>query len=187
MPILFTVFFGLIFGPVLNSATSKSDPRLPVGGSTRTRTGCSAPAWNRCWPISDVIRPVVIEGNEADQASERVAKGELAAVLRMPAGYSQAVTSGQNASLEVIADQSTPAGRTAVTALDTITGRLLGAVESAHLSVQVYQDQVGFKDEASRQAYFQESFQDAVSAWNNHRSPFRSSRRPGRLLPPARA
>ena len=65
----------------------------------------------------------------------------------------------------MIADQSTPAGRTAVTALDTITGRLLGAVESANLSVQLYQDQVGFKIEASRQAYFQESFRDAVSAW----------------------
>jgi ABC-2 type transport system permease protein len=52
-----------------------------------------------------------------------------------------------------------------VTALETITSRLLGAVESAKLSVQVYQDQVGFQDEASRQAAFQESVQNAVSAW----------------------
>jgi ABC-2 type transport system permease protein len=165
MPILFTVFFGLIFSPK-SSADQKSDPRLPVGWMNQDPGGLLSASLESLLANSDVIRPVVMDREGADQAGERVAKGELAAVITMPAGYSQAVTTGQPASLEVIADQSTPAGRMVVTAVDTLTGRLLGAVESANLSAQLYQDQVGFTDEASRQAYFQDSFRQAVLGWN---------------------
>ena len=90
MPILFTVFFGLVFGPV-NSADQKSDPRLPVGWINQDPDGLLSASLESLLAHSDVIRPVVIESQGADQAGERVAKGELAAVLRMPAGYSQAV------------------------------------------------------------------------------------------------
>ncbi len=60
----------------------------------------------------------------------------------------------------------TTSGRTAVTALDTITGRLLGAVETAQLSLETYQTRVGVMEDAAREAYFLQSYQAAISAWN---------------------
>ena len=166
MPILFTVFFGLIFGATFNNNSAQSDPRLPVGLINRDAGGLLSASLESLLPRSDVIRPVVLQGEQADQAADLVARGELAAAVIVPAGYSRAISMGQPASLEVIVDQSTAAGRTTVTALDTITGRLFGAVESAQLSVRAYEEQAEFQDEASRQAYFQEAFQEAASAWS---------------------
>jgi ABC-2 type transport system permease protein len=164
MPVLFTLFFGLVLGPVMNPDLP-SDPRLPVGWIDQDPDGLLSASLEALLAGSDVIRPVLLEGDEADQAAELVAAGELAAVVRMPAGYSQRVTADEAASLEVIVDQSTPAGRTTVNALDTATGRLLGAVESAHISMEVAQEKAVIKDEAARLATFQDAFQRAVSAW----------------------
>ncbi len=154
MPILFTLFFGIVLNPVF-SADHPSDPRLPVGWINQDPDGLLSKHLETLLAGSEVIRPVSLEGAQAGQAGEMIAKGELAAVIRMPAGYSQAIIADQPASLEVIADQTTTGGRAAVTALDTVTGRLLGAVESAHLSVEAGQDP----------ARFEAAFQQAVAAW----------------------
>jgi len=165
MPILFTVFFGLVFGPTL-TADQKKDPRLPVGWINQDPEGLLSGSLESLLNQSDVIRPVLLEAEKADQAGALVDKGELAAVVRMPPGYSQAIVSGQPASLAVIANQTTTSGRTAVTALDTATGRLLGAVETAQLSVETYQTRVGVMEDAAREAYFLQSYQAAILAWN---------------------
>ena len=165
MPILFTIFFGLIFGAAFGNEKSQGDPRLPVGFVNQDPGGLLGASLESLLPKSDVIRPVILEAEQVNTASELVAKGELAAVVLVPAGYSQAISTDQAASLKVIADQSAISGRTALTALDTVTGRLLGAVESAHIGVDAYQQQVGFQNEASRQAYFEEAFREAVSTW----------------------
>jgi ABC-2 type transport system permease protein len=164
MPVLFTIFFGLLLGPVF-SADRNRDDRLPVGWIDQDPGGLLSASLEALLAGSEVIRPIPLQTAEVDRAGERVQAGELVAVLRVPAGYSQAVLADQPASLEVIADQSTPAGRAAATALDTVTGRLLGAVESAHLSVETRQAAAGFKDDASRQAGFQEAFTAAIAAW----------------------
>ncbi len=164
MPVIFTVFFGLVFGPVL-MADQHKDPRLPVGWINEDPDGLLSSSLESLLGQSDVIRPVVLDGEDARQAAAKVEGGELAAVVRMPGGYSQAIFSDQPISLVVIADQNTPSGRTAVTALDTVAGRLLGAVESAHISTEVYQVKVEFTEESARRAYMQSAFQNAVSAW----------------------
>jgi ABC-2 type transport system permease protein len=164
MPVLFTVFFGLVFGPVL-SGKPDQDHRLPVGWVNQDQDGLTSRSLETLLEQSQVIRLVELTESQIEQAGELVEKGELAAVVFMPEGYSQAILTDQPASLDVIADQSTAAGRTAVTALDTVTGRLLGAVESAHISAETYQTQVGFQDDAARQAYLQAVFLEAISAW----------------------
>jgi ABC-2 type transport system permease protein len=168
MPILFTVFFGLVFHPDDNAA-AQTDPRLPVGFINQDAAGLLGTRLEALLPTSDVIRPVVLAGEQATerQAAESVAAAEFAAVISVPAGYSQALTAGQAASLDVIADQGTAAGRAAVTALETLTGRLLGAVETAHLSLEAYLAQASFPDEASRQAYFEAAFDEALAAWSD--------------------
>lgn len=164
MPVLFTVFFGLVFSPTY-SADQKTDPRLPVGWINQDPDGLLSSGFEELLNQSDVIRPVLLDGTTFEQASEMVDKGELVAVIRMPSGYSQAIILDQPASLDAIADQDTPSGRTIVTALETVTGRLLGAVESAHISLETYQNQVGLIDTSARQAFFQQAFTKAISAW----------------------
>jgi ABC-2 type transport system permease protein len=154
MPVLFTIFFGLVFGPVL-SGDQKTDPRLPVGWINKDPDGLLSDSLQSLLASSEVIRPVPLDDTKAGDASSLVAKGDLAAVIRVPEGYSAAIFADQPASLQVIADQTTAGGRTAVTALDTVTGKLLGAVESAHLSVEVNQDSTRL----------QTAFQQAIAAW----------------------
>ncbi|HZW04377.1 MAG TPA: ABC transporter permease [Anaerolineaceae bacterium] len=165
MPILFTVFFGLVLGSVFSADSAEKDPRLPVGWINQDGDGLLVSRFEALLGQSEVIRPVPLSAQDALRAGEMVAEGELAAVLRVPAGYSQAIAADQPASLEVIADQHSVSGRAVVTALDTVTGRFLGAVESAHLSAETVQARAGFPDEAARQAHFQAAFQSAIAAW----------------------
>jgi hypothetical protein len=85
MPILFTIFFGLVFGPVL-SGDQKSDPRLPVGWINQDPEGLLSDSLKSLLASSEVIRPVPLEGADP---KDLVAKGELAHVrlgrtLRIP-------------------------------------------------------------------------------------------------------
>lgn len=165
MPILFTVFFGLVFRGEAEPAGAEIDARLPVGIINADAGGRVSAGLEALLPASSAIRPVTLDSTQAEQAAEQVAEGELAAVVRVPAGYSQAIANDRAASLEVVADRGTAAGRAAVTALETVTGRLLGAVESAHLSVAAYEAQASFPDAATRQAYFEAAFAAAIAAW----------------------
>jgi ABC-2 type transport system permease protein len=70
-------------------------------------------------------------------------------------------------SLEVIVDQSAMGGRTVVTALDAVVARLVGAVESAHMSAEAYHQRAGFTDSTARQVYFDQAFQTALAGWSD--------------------
>jgi ABC-2 type transport system permease protein len=166
MPILFTLFFGSIFGPVFNPP-SDGDPRLPVGVINRDLEGVLGSRLIDLVASSDAIRPVVIAGEEATQATQKVADGDFAAVVTVPAGYSERVLAGEAAELEVIADQGTAAGRTVVSALETITGRLLGAVEAAHISVEIYAAQAAFASQSARRDYLLGAVAQATAAWSD--------------------
>lgn len=165
MPILFTMFFGLIFGPVFSG--DQGDTRLPVGVVDQDPAGAAGASLMRLLEGSSVVRQQLLEGEGISRASQMVADGDLAAVVRIPAGYSDRLMADQAVSLEMIVDQSTPAGNTASTAVETIVNRLRGAVEIAHISAETYAAQVGFEGEAARQAYLYEALDQAVGAWSD--------------------
>ena len=83
---------------------------------------------------SEVIRPVLLKNEELEQFNQMVEDGDLAAVVIIPPGYTNQLLADQQTMLEVIANASQPGGRTASRALETVTGRLLGTVEAAHIS-----------------------------------------------------
>lgn len=165
MPVLFTLFFGLVLNPVLSG--DQGDARLPVGVINQDPAGAAGASLVRLLEGSSVIRPHLLEGGEITRASQMVTDGDLAAVLAIPAGYSDRLIGDQAASVEVIADQSTPAGNTAGTAVETVVNRLRGAVETAHISAEAYAGQVGFEGEAARRAYLSEALDQAVAAWSD--------------------
>jgi ABC-2 type transport system permease protein len=162
MPLLFTLFFGFVFGA--SDAKTEVDQRLPVG-VIDLDGGRLAESLERLLEDSEVIRPVKLETKETGQGSQMVEDGDLAAVVMIPAGYTEKLLADQSILLEVILNEQQPAGRTASRALETTTGRLLGAVEAAHISADAYESRNGRMDASAREAYVEEKLPQAISAW----------------------
>jgi ABC-2 type transport system permease protein len=156
MPLVFTLFFGFVMGSALNP-NQDVDPRLPVGVLDQDG-GSLASSLQTLLEESDVIRPVILDPEEATQANQQVEDGKLAAVVVIPSGYTARLLADQPVLLEVIADQNQPAAQTALRALETVTGRLVGAVEAAHISLEAARSQNGEAD-------LENSLTEALSAW----------------------
>jgi ABC-2 type transport system permease protein len=163
MPILFTLFFGFIFG---GSSDSKPDvdPRLPVGVINRDG-GSLALNLEKLLEDSEVIRPVVLDEQEAEQVNQMVEDGDLAAVVTIPNGYTTQLLADQPLMLEVLVTTSQPAGQTTSRAIETVTGRLLGAVEAAHIAIDAVESRNGPMDASARQTILEEDLAQAISAW----------------------
>jgi linearmycin/streptolysin S transport system permease protein len=151
MPLLFTLFFGFVFGG--SNAKPEVDSRLPVGVIDQDQ-GTLAASLQKLLEGSEVIRPVLLKNEELEQYNQMVEDGDLAAVVIIPPGYTNQLLADQSTMLTVIANASQPAGRTASRALETVTGRLLGAVEAAHIGK-------GANPESS----VEENLALAISAW----------------------
>jgi ABC-2 type transport system permease protein len=164
MPVLFTLFFGMVMGSALNP-DPQGDPRLPVGVVDQDSGGTLSPYLENLLASSSAVRPSDLSQEEAAQKAQLVGERELAAVLVIPQGYSQSLLTDQPVSLQVIADRTTPAGETAATALETIANRLGGAVESAHLSAEAFAAREGFQSEVERQSYLQDAVKRAIERW----------------------
>jgi ABC-2 type transport system permease protein len=152
MPLMFTLFFGFVMG----SATAPKpdvDPRLPVGVIDQDG-GILAANLQTLLEQSEVIRPVLLEQEQYQSADQKVLDGDLAAVVIIPAGYTDRQLADQPFPLEVIIDQNRPSGQTVSRALETVSGRLLGAVEAAHIS-----------QNARAQNNLFDSLAAAISAW----------------------
>ena len=160
MPILFTVFFGTIFG-----SSTEGDPRLPVGFVIRDESDALSASSQTLLEASDAIRPVLLEGNDADSAAESVRDGDLAGAVIVPVGFGEQALAGEKPRLTVIVDQNTPAGQTASSAVQAVMTRLLGAVETARLSAETFEARKGFENEAARRAYLDEALALASEAW----------------------
>jgi ABC-2 type transport system permease protein len=152
MPLLFTLFFGFVMGSG-SAPKTNVDSRLPVGVIDRDG-GSLASNLKTLLEGSEVIRLVALKGEEIQQAKQMVEDGDLAAVVIIPSGYTAQLLADQPIMLEVIINQNQAAGQTASRALETVTGRLLGAVEAAHISKN-----------ASPQSNLQDSLALAISAW----------------------
>jgi ABC-2 type transport system permease protein len=162
MPILFTFFFGLVLQP---DSQAEADARLAVGVVDREVGGQLGTHLERLLAASEVIRPVPLSEAEADEAEGLVVEGELAAAIAVPEGFSQAVLSGQSPRLTVIADPMTTTGQAASQGIETVVSRLLGAVQTARISVDEFAAAQGFETEEARQAYLMRGLDLAVAAW----------------------
>lgn len=162
LPIVFTVFFGLMFNP----SSGDADPRLPVGIVNRDTKGVLGAGLFSLFEESDAIRPVLLEGEEAARASEYVSDEELAAVIIVPEAFSRRVLADEeDVHLELVIDADAQAGHTARSAIQTAALRLLSGVKVARLSAQAYETKVAFESEAARHAYIEQAVKLASDAW----------------------
>jgi ABC-2 type transport system permease protein len=160
MPVLFTLLMGFVF----SDAGDGGDTRLPVGFVDRDGGVLGAPLLDLL-EMSETIRPVIAKDAKVEDLEEQVAAAELAAVIVVPAGYSQQVLDGEPVPLTVIADPASNAGSVAQSSAEAAATRLLGAVQTAQLGVEAYQARAEFVDQAARQQFFEQALAQAVAAW----------------------
>ena len=161
MPILFTLFFGFILSP----GEAEGDPRLPVGFVNQDPASSLAASLEELLAASDVVRPVALSEAEAADVDEAIRDGDLAAALILPEGFDPQALGDEAPQLAVVADRTTTAGQTAYSGIDTAVSRLMGAVETAHISADQYAAQAGFESEAARQRYLAEAVGLAIAQW----------------------
>jgi len=163
MPVAFTLMFGFAFG---GFGGGEEDPRLPVGLVDQDGGRLSA-SLAGLLGASGAIRPVALEGQNANLAGaeKRVQDEEMAAAVIIPAGYSDKLLAGQATRLTVIADEGKPAGLAAQGEIQAAALRLAGAVETARLSAQAYEEQGCFENDAARQQFLAEAIDRAIQAW----------------------
>jgi ABC-2 type transport system permease protein len=160
MPILFTAFFGLIFG----GSGGSGDARLPVGVINHDPSSCVGATLVELLETSEVVRPIALSEQAAKGAPEQVRDGKLAAAVTVPSGFGRAIWNGEKEELLVVVDENDTAGLTASNAIDTATVRLLGGVQTAKLSVAAYETGAVL-DAGLRQAYVDQAIALASVAW----------------------
>jgi ABC-2 type transport system permease protein len=175
MPLAFTFFFGLMFS---GGGDDGGDPRLPVGVVDHDQAGVLSAGLQDLLEASETVRPVLLQGEEAENAAEAVRDEEWAAVIVVPEGFSAQSLAGEEARPTVIVDLNTQAGQTANSAIQAATTRLLGAVQMAHISAETSAAAGPFGDQAARQAYVDQALALAFEAWQ--RSPLTLTVQEGR-------
>ena len=149
MPIMFTVFMGMMMMP----PSGQSDSRLPVGFFNQDQSGTLGQQFRSLLASSEAVKPIDMEQNDVTHGNELVRDEKIAALVVVPDRFSAALLADQPNPANIVLDQSQPAGQTADAALRTTAGRLLSAIEAARLST------------ADHPANFEAALSAALVAW----------------------
>lgn len=164
MPVVFTFFFGLVF----TKSPDSSDNRLQVGIVNLDPDGSLSKTLLEMLNSSATVRPVLVEERDGAALDAKILKGDLAAGLVIPAGYSGSSLNGGDPKLEMIINEETDDGQTVRRALQTTIARVTGITQTALLSSRAYEAANGaFASTAERQSYLEEAVESASRAWAN--------------------
>jgi ABC-2 type transport system permease protein len=177
MPILFTLFFGMIFG----AGDSEGDPRLRVGLINHDPAETVSASLEDLLASSDIVQPVALGEAQAADIEAQVRDGEFAGAIIVPEGWSRQALAGDMPPLTLIADLATTAGQTAQSGVETAVSRLQGAVKAAQLSTEEAAKRVGFASDAARDAYLAEAVDLAIAEWRQ--PPLRVASQPATRAP----
>lgn len=161
LPIAFTLLFGFAFGGFGDE--EESDPRLPVGVVDQDQ-GILEQHLLSILASSDLLR-LETEPSSLTQAEELVSNGDLAAAIVVPPGYANRLIVEDIRPLTVIVENDNSAAPAIQGEIQGMVTRLKTAVQAAEISRQLYEDKIGFDDDASQEAYFQDTLVRAINAW----------------------
>jgi ABC-2 type transport system permease protein len=149
MPIIFTVFMGIMLSP----PAKDSDPRLPIGFINQDQSGTLGKKFRSLLESSEAVQPIEVENNDATRGGELVRDGKLAALVVVPDRFSVSLLADEPIKAIVVVDANQQSGQTANAALSTAIQRLLGAIEAARLST------------ADQPSNFDAALKMALAAW----------------------
>jgi ABC-2 type transport system permease protein len=161
MPVAFTLFMGFAYKG--NGGAASNDQRIPLGWVNNDAGGALSQQLFEILSRSDSVKVLELAPAAVDDA---VRKGEVAAALVVPVGYSGQVTgsvvSGQSNEspmrLMLVADLNSAKGQSLFQLLRTPVTQLMSSVEIARLSA----GSVGKPDDASER---NAAFVAASQAW----------------------
>jgi len=164
MPVIFTLMFGYVFGGI----GAPEDLRLPVGFLDRDGGSVLSKGLYDLLEGSAAIRPVALDEDvDLEDLDRQVRDEDLAAVVIVPEGYSERLLAGELVPLEGVLLEDSAAGQTAQGELQAAVNRLVGAVQAAQLSAEMYEQEAGFAGDAARQSYFDAALDRALTAWED--------------------
>lgn len=155
MPIVFTFFFGWIFGDA-----GVEDSRLPVGISLEDDGNPVAQGFMTMIENSGVVRPQPIQ---ADEAHNMVESQEIAGAILIPGDLDIEALAEGSSSITLYVNPISPAGQTVTTAVNQIMGRLRAAAKTAEMSLEQIIELQGQPD--AEETYLQATFNLALAAW----------------------
>ena len=162
MPLAFTFFMGFAYQSGKDNEAN-IDTRTPLGWVNNDPDGFVSQQLFEMLSESDSIKVIELMPDAVD---ESIRKGEVAGALIVPAGYSEQLSAGNEASpqgdrqLKLIADTNSAQGQSIYQLVRTPVTQLMSALEIASLSA----DMVGNPNDASE---LNESFASASQAWSN--------------------
>lgn len=159
MPIVFTLFFGFVM------SGSISDPRLPVGWINEDGGGALSAQLTATLEESKVVRLETLTIAELERASKKVRENNLAAIVRIPSGFSEGVLAGRIVPITITAMPGSTAGTTASAAIESTVNRLFSAVVISQLSANAMEKVQPFANPAARSEYLSQGLEMANQAW----------------------
>jgi ABC-2 type transport system permease protein len=160
MPIAFTAFMGFAM-----SQPAQADPRLPVGVINQDGAGPLGAQFQALLAADPGLRLVAITADQAGAAPQRVTKGELAALVTIPMGYSDQTLRGETLKLVLVVKPGQSNGQSALASIQTVATRVLGVATVARLSVEAVDAARPFATAADRQAALAAAVAQAGQAW----------------------
>lgn len=148
MPILFTVFFGVV-------TAQPGEDRLTLAVLNTDGGGSPAAELVKALGDSPALRLIPLSGNEGAGVEERVRQGEWNAALIVVSGWSEAAWSGQPIPLQLVPESAGLQGQAVSAAVQSAAKRILGAVETARLAAEFLEERKPFSDTAARNAFLQ--------------------------------
>jgi len=163
MPIVFTLFMGAMFG-----SSGSEDPRLAIAVVLPEAADSAVlDALKRLLEASEAIRPEFLDAGERESLQKAVRDREIAGGIIVPEGFADALLVGELVPMELVLDPSSPEAGIVRQAVNMVGTRLMMALEAARMAKGVYDAQVGNSDDATGQAFLEESLCRAVAAWED--------------------
>ncbi|MBN9387669.1 MAG: ABC transporter permease [Chloroflexi bacterium] len=162
MPLLFTYFLIAVNGGASGSST---DSRLALAFINHDPNGIVSAQFFNLLGNSEVVRLGVPDENAQARISEQVRDGTYTAAVIVPAGYSEQLIAGTPVKPQVIVDQGSESGQSALNAIETASDRLQGALQTARQTTQTFEARQPFTDATARQNFFNEALAAATGAW----------------------
>lgn len=163
-PILFTLLFGFMFGGFGNS-NADVDNRLPVQIVDEEQTSITSHLIEYL-KHSKVIKIESVEtSGQLDQLKESVDAYNVAAVLIIPAGFTEQLQSTGEVGLQVILKEDTTAGVTVLQEIQTTSGRVQAAANAAQMTTAAYAQIQNNDPSVDEDTLYSTAFEEALSAW----------------------
>ncbi|MBN1267566.1 MAG: ABC transporter permease [Anaerolineales bacterium] len=166
LPLVFTLFFGLVFNPSTISNTEEIS-RLRIAVLTTEGEKTASEQILNLLQVSETLSAEEFNLSDLDIKKQELADGDFDGLLLIPKGYGESIRTELPVELEIIVDPESPDLQSIEAALRLLTGRISTAALAARLSTQTLARLQPEQTTAELKEAFWQSMDLAVQAWES--------------------